>query len=272
MINAEDEVYVDLSTSCTKDEAVAKMLGWMQGQKRLKYIQVSEHGIPADQLPYLHTLEAPLNEYLMALREAARHELLDAVEAGAADEVIYEKDDAVAKCDALISKAMSYFLDIGEELDKGELSELKIDRSKFESSDEVHITLKSLDRWARKNYGIPILDDMVNSGSNPLNDKKASSVPDSLTSKTGNGSPQKNQRYDALASELVVILKGMQRPTASKVMAVLREKIGSPGTCITTNVGTGIQWENGAGEVKTLTIDALSERIRVWKNRPENQG
>jgi hypothetical protein len=265
MINAEDEVYVDLSTSCTKDEAVAKMLGWMQGQKRLKYIQVSAHGISADQLPYLHTLEAPLNEYLMALRESARHELLDAVEAGAANEVIYEKDDAVAKCDALINKAMSYFLDINEELDKDESSELKIDRPKSESSDEIHITLKSLDRWARKNYGIHILESTVNSGSNPSN-----ANPDSLTSIAS--SLQKTRRYDALAAELDVILKGMQKPTATKVMAVLRAKIGSSDTCIITNVGDGIQWENGVGDVKMLTIDALSERIRVWKKRTENQG
>lgn len=156
MINPEDEIIVDFRTSCTKEEAVAKLLGWMQGPIHLKFIQ-AKHGITADQLPHLHSLIFSLEEHLMALRETARHELLDAAEVGAAAEVIWEKDDAVAECDALIQKAYSYKLDIEKELAKGESSALKIDQPETDRTSVIHLTLESLDEWAKK-YDIAIID------------------------------------------------------------------------------------------------------------------
>lgn len=101
MVNPEDEIHIDFQTSVTKEEAVAKMLGWMQGPIYPKYIQVTENGISADQLTSLHFMDGSLKEQLLELRETARSEFLDAVEADLPFETIREKEEAVEKYDAL---------------------------------------------------------------------------------------------------------------------------------------------------------------------------
>lgn len=83
---------------------------------------------------------------------------------------------------------------------------------------------------------------------------------------------QKRQRQDALAVELDKILVPMKTPTPAKVMAKLREQIGKPNTCILSNAGDGIKWENDKGDVKTIKINALGERIREWKKTSLSQG
>lgn len=86
------------------------------------------------------------------------------------------------------------------------------------------------------------------------------------------GETKKRQRQDALAVELDEILVAMKSQTPAKVMAELRKKIDKPYTCILRNVGDGIEWENDRGDVKTLTIIMLGERIREWKKTGLSQG
>ena len=57
----------------------------------------------------------------------------------------------------------------------------------------------------------------------------------------------------------------MQNPTPSEMMEVLRSRAGNQNSCITNNVGDGVQWENDKGNVKKLTIDALAERLKTLK-------
>jgi len=83
---------------------------------------------------------------------------------------------------------------------------------------------------------------------------------------------QKRQRQDALAVELDEILVSATSRTPAKVMARLRERIGKQNTCILRNVGDGIEWENDHGDVKSLTIKLLGERIREWKKTGLRQG
>jgi hypothetical protein len=160
MINTEDEILIDIRTSCTKDEAAAKMLGWMRGSIRRKFVRVTEQGISADQLPSLHSFEGSLQEHLQELHEAARLEFVRAVEKGAATTAIQAKEERVSECRNLISKAASYLMSIDEELAKDDLSDLKIDRSATTKTGVVHVTLRSLDQWAIKNYGISVIAPM----------------------------------------------------------------------------------------------------------------
>ncbi|MDO9273348.1 MAG: hypothetical protein Q7T94_10065 [Rugosibacter sp.] len=157
MINPEDEILVDIRTSCTKDEAVAKLLGWMQGHIRQKYVRVTLHGVSEDQLPYLHSLDRPLQEQLLELREAARHQLIEAAESDATFMEMQAKENAVIKADDQINQAATYLLDIDDEIRRGEESELIIDRQATESTGSAHITIRSLDKWAREKYGKQIL-------------------------------------------------------------------------------------------------------------------
>lgn len=156
MFNAEDDIIPKLEASCTKEEAVAKMLGWLQGPIRRRVIQVTEHGISADQMPHLLQLEGSLEEHLLELRNAACAIFFKALEEDAPLAVIEEKENAVIECDKLINLASIYLEDITEELAKSENASLKIDREATSKSDTTYITLKSLRVWALKEYGIAI--------------------------------------------------------------------------------------------------------------------
>ncbi len=156
MFNAEDELIIKLEASCTKEEAVAKMLGWLQGPIRKRVIQVTEYGISADQTPHLLQLESSLEEHLLELRNAARTLFIKALEEDEPFAVIEEKENAVIECDNLIKWAAIYLEDITEELAKGEDTSLKIDQEATKKSDTTYITLKSLKGWALNEYDIAI--------------------------------------------------------------------------------------------------------------------
>ena len=127
MINAEDEIYYDLRTSCTRDEAVAKLLGWMRGPIRSGHLPVAGHGDSVTDLPHLDSLNGSLQQTLEEMRETARQDLLDAVEAGVSTNVFLDKDFAVRRFDALTIDAATYLADIDDELAKGGASALRID-------------------------------------------------------------------------------------------------------------------------------------------------
>lgn len=159
MINAEDEVHYDLRTSCTRDEAVAKLLGWMRGPLRSRHLPVTGHSDSATDLPHLDSLNGSLEQTLGAMRETARQDLLDAVEVGVSTYVFLAKDFAVKRFDALATDAATYLADIDDELAKGDASALRTDSMATAKSGVVHITLRSLDDWASRRYGMSILGD-----------------------------------------------------------------------------------------------------------------
>lgn len=156
MILPEDDLFIDYRTSCTNEEAVAKMLGWMKGCGRKRVINMTEYGIPANELPYLHSLESSLEEQLMEIRNAAQHEFYKALEADAPHDVLVEKENAVIKCGEQIEMAGIYLADIDDELAKRKSPALRIDQEATNKSGIRHITLRSLKEWARAEYGVVI--------------------------------------------------------------------------------------------------------------------
>ena len=179
MINPEKEIIIDLSTSCTKNQAVAKLLGWSQGDFFYKYIKVTEKGVSPDQLPFMHPQAIDLVEQLEEMHENARQELLKAYpeEAFHASfdlekhlsstellEELSKKADKVDEIRDLIKKARNYAMDIDDELSKGHESMIRIDQELSKSSGVCHITLRSLDRWKDSFYG-------------KLNEEKKTSTP-----------------------------------------------------------------------------------------------
>ena len=149
------DVFINFQTSFAIDDAVAILLGWMQGPLTQKNI-LADFGITEDQLP-----DSPgfsLEIFFNLLLQATESTLNDARQNNAPAEVIKEKEDAVKRCKEYSHKAQQYFLDIHEELSKGDESEIRIDQLQTERTDCPHVTLKSLDRWARKRYGISLVD------------------------------------------------------------------------------------------------------------------
>lgn len=262
MINPEDLTLIDSRQSYTIEESVAKMLGWMHGPERLKNIKVDVRGILPDQLPHMYTLPAPLFELLDELKERSRLELFDAAdEFGVAGEteketlckVVTTKDTAVGDYGELIKRAYFYQSEIKKELNKAELSELRIDKDSSEKNNMTYIMLESLDNWAKK-YDVVIID-----------------MPPILANKKTD-SANKSRRHNALSEELEVILNEMQNPTATKVMAVLRRRAGVNGTCITSDDGDSVRYETYNSKVKTLSINALDRRIGTWRKHRLSTG
>ena len=154
MINPEDDIYIEPRTSCTKDEAIAKLLGWMQGDIRRKFTNLSFDGITEESLQHMHTLEGSIWNLLTEQRANAQLAYSDAFDAQATEEFLYEKEKDILKWQEIISKAKSYQRDIDDELAKGSESALRIDKLISDESGLTHISLSSLDSWTLKEYGI----------------------------------------------------------------------------------------------------------------------
>lgn len=159
-----DNANLDMRTSCTKEEAAAKLIGWMKGNVRHDYpIDVDEDEITHDNLVYTHSLVYSLQEHLTILRNAEWNRYNQAVCDALPEEVLFEKAVALAECDDLIRKVAVYLCDMDEELDKefdqAGASILRLDRQSTADSGKLHVTINSLDKWAQDKYGISILDD-----------------------------------------------------------------------------------------------------------------
>jgi len=159
MINAEDEVLIDTRSSCTKEQAVIKLLGWMRGPALKRVIRLVDGVIPDSELPHYCFADESLDEFLAERRERASNAFRNAVASGLyshADLVALE--DEVGKCDGLIEKAAIYHRDITDDLADTAAGTLRVDADETARQGTPHITLNSLDRWARKKYGISIFD------------------------------------------------------------------------------------------------------------------
>lgn len=256
MINPEDETIIVNNLSCTKDEAVAKMLGWMRSPVRLKYIKVASTGIQPDQLEHLHSIEGSILDFLNEQRQFARDSLQAIADEAAATEdedrknsiyeLINQHDAAIMTWQALTVKASTYLNAIDTELAKGKLSTLKIDDTAGEN-DEPLIMLDSLDKWAQANFDIAIREDS--------NINKLPTAPIWKTPK----------RTNDLREEIIEILSTMENPRPAKVMAALKARVGGEKiTCVVGDIGYGIKWSDGISEHE-FDMKALRQRIRNLK-------
>lgn len=256
MINPEDETIIVNNRSCTRDEAVAKMLGWMRSPVRLKYIKVTSFGIQPDQLEHLHSIEGSILGFLNDQRQFASDSLRALADEAAVTEdvarknIIYElinqHDDAIIAWHALTNKASVYLDAVNTELAKGIHSTLKIDDTPGDK-DEPFIMLDSLDKWTKANFGISIREEIT-----------TTKHPTNLTSKLP-------KRADPLREEIIEILSNMQNPRPAKVMAALKARIGKPGSCIVGDIGYGVKWTNNNFEEVELNIKLLTARLNTLK-------
>lgn len=156
-MNPEDDIYIDTKTSCSREEVVAKLIGWLQGTRRRPFTEVTKHGISADQLPNMHSFDgSSVMNLLREHRDSAQEEYFASAESGDLVETVQAKEMVVIRCDELIDKAQSYFVDIDDEIAKGDVSALRIDKIATELYEIAHYTLKSVDAWTMQTYGISI--------------------------------------------------------------------------------------------------------------------
>lgn len=156
------EYTLNLKTSVTKDEAVAKMLGLMRGAVR----GPESERINAD-LSYLPVLTFDLKDYFESLRERFTDTLIEVFNRSSTDD---EKSVAyydLLKCDQLINKALEYRSAIDLEISKGNESVLKLDQKQTNECGEDHIYLASLDEWVKQKYQFSIYSDSNLNINNP---------------------------------------------------------------------------------------------------------
>jgi hypothetical protein len=158
MINAEDDIIVNLRTSCTKDEAVAMLLGWLRGPIKPRNIQISEDGLSLDQLPFLQSLEGSLQDQLQELVDAASQAFRLAAESGADLNAMKKKEMAVEERRTLVERAAKFARDIDDEINSHTNHRLIVDEFETNRTGEQHISISSLDRWARDEHQIPIVE------------------------------------------------------------------------------------------------------------------
>lgn len=246
--NVLGNITTDSSTSCDLEEAVAKMLGWLSGSLRMHPDDIDIRNITLAQMPYLPYLYYSLDDHIEMLIEKAGDNFIAADKDPEVSQEIKAKTiEAVLNCEDLSAKALAYKCAIEAELAKENKSALKVDVQKTNEQNEIFITLDSLNFWVKEEFGITIFDNHL-----------------VIKNKSSKNSSQP-QRGDSLRREIIKLLKTMQNPTPSEMMEVLRSRAGNQNSCITNNVGDGVQWENDKGNVKKLTIDALAERLKTLK-------
>ena len=205
MLNILEEQIVAPRSTCTKDEAVARLLGWMKGPAYPKNIPFGPFGVPTDQYVNLQFLEGNIQNQLSIYRETARQEWLAANATGVDDSG--ESVRVLLDCYDLAAKAEKYLIEISDEIAKGDASVLRIDRDATSGAQDVHYTLKSVEEWATKALGlsviqaniftvlheveIPEVDDVPILGTNQVMRHKGTKVDDEVeedeTQETGKG-------------------------------------------------------------------------------------
>ena len=151
-----EQFTLKFKSSCSKDDAVAKLLGWLKGPIHHEVIEITEHGVSLEQLIHMETLVFSLEKHLSLLRQEAMYRASELVDGGVQKELIDEKLEEVLDIEDLISLAEKYMRDVEDELDKRDLSTLQIDYLATDRAGRVHIKINSLGAWAHKKYGISI--------------------------------------------------------------------------------------------------------------------
>jgi DNA-binding transcriptional MerR regulator len=263
MINLEDEVYIAPNTySCSKDEAIAKLLGWMQGTKRLKFINVSrENGFALDELPHLHSLDTSIFEFLSDQINTLINARIDLAEqaVAATDESekqrlygqINQKEDDISLWNQYAERAADYLNDIEEELRRAELSELKFDQNKSTPDGDPYIVLRSLSEWSKKKYS----EKIEFAGTSVFDSKK-------IVDKSNESS---SIRTDYMREEILKILQTKPNAKAAYVMSELKLNANTQGSCVLRDEGDGVKWDDGGEEPRVLKMPALRERLRLIK-------
>ncbi len=160
MPNPEAESYVDPRESCTVQEAVAKLIGWMRGKTRLRVIRMNDdQGLVAEDLPFLLSLDGTVQDMLERQWEAARRAVRRVAASGASVEQIDETRALVDDVEELKQLAATYQHDIEEEIVQDVFSELELDEAAEAQTGEIHVKLQSLEKWAHAKYGIDITGD-----------------------------------------------------------------------------------------------------------------
>lgn len=149
-----DAFKLDLRTSCTRDEAVAKLVGWMRSPIRRAFVEKQDGGVSADEMREAPSLlGGSLQRRLEDMRAQALQRLLTAPKGRAAGDEIERRLAALAQADELIERAFRFGIDFDAEVANGANSRIRVDERATKETGVEHYTLDSIDHWGREKYG-----------------------------------------------------------------------------------------------------------------------
>lgn len=137
-------------TSVTADEAVAIMLGYLDGP----FVARSLTEFPSDEeLEFLREAELDINDWFTGRRDSLKTEYKEAEKDDLSEAIINERREALEQGRHELVEVRRRLGEIADELEKKEKSALTID-SQLSNEHSKYITLCSLDEWAKnKGYG-----------------------------------------------------------------------------------------------------------------------
>ena len=259
----EEEGIPNTRGSCTVDEAVARLLGWFKSPISKRFIQVSEHGISIDQMPFMVTFYDSLDQTLYELRESARAALIDAASADEGYESLQVREHAVAEVDQLIGLARVYRLEIEDAAFRPE-SPFVVNRDLTEKTGVTHFTLVSLDKWAREKFKKSLFDSpagLPDESSKPHLRTQAGSLGDT----DNDVDMAKDRKYQsALVTIGLLLLKLKEEATAFDKGASPNESaIAKSIASIAEQHARGLGYGQGY-EVLRKRFGAAREALRKW--------
>lgn len=150
MSDLKDESYcVDLTTSCTVNDAIKQLLGVSPS---------TSNDLSDSELADVDTLE----NLLSCILEDAETDYLNAKPHKQTDKEIAANLERLNRAKLLIDNARRYRIDIVDELSNGSKSKLKRDLIAETVSNGFYITITSFNKWAFEKYGINLSKNAAN--------------------------------------------------------------------------------------------------------------
>jgi hypothetical protein len=153
MNTIEDDFILDLSASCTKDQAVMRMLGWGRLTMYPRAVHLLADGTLKEDSKEVFRPDFSLNELLSEMYRNATNAYLHSVPLEATQEeanrLLEKAIPNIERAELMIELAREYLIDIVDELALGPASALRVDKEMSDKTGELHITLKSLDAWSK---------------------------------------------------------------------------------------------------------------------------
>lgn len=153
--NDSEDFYIDLSASCTKEQAVLRLLDWRESTIKKYFFHIDHTGAKKTDIKEISPTAIDLHDYLSEIYKEALQKYENAIpDKYTKDElnaIIYEHTPNINKAKETIEQAHSYLMDITDELAKPNCS-LRIDQETTIKEGKTYITIRSLNEWKKKKY------------------------------------------------------------------------------------------------------------------------
>lgn len=223
MLPMSENFLIDLSPSCTKEQAVLRLLGWGKETITKKYIKMSSAEKFEKDMKEISPIAINLHELLTETYREALQKYEDSFSEDPTEDELNTAlklhGSRILEAEEFISEAHGYLMDITDELARPD-SALRIDQDATTKSGTAFITIRSLEEWAKNKYAkleeSSVKEELKNT------EKSSGSTDDSSV-----GEKTLNSLYITLGltARAIVELKGTQYGNPDKIVITQLAKL-----------------------------------------------